>query len=290
MLLVTGASGKTGQAICKALADRGQHVRALVRRAVAIPGAEEKVVGDVLAEADVQRAMEGVRAVYHICPNMHPEEQRIGDLVIGAAKAAGVQHFVYHSVLHPQTQGMPHHWNKLKVEEMLFESGVPFIILQPAAYMQNLLAYWPGIVQRGLFAVPYPVETRISLVDLDDVAEAAAIVLTEPGHLGATYELVGTPPLSQADVADLMSQKLNRSVRVQMQTIEEWSARASSLSDYARATLIKMFRYYARYGLVGNPTVLGWLLGRSPTSLDEFILWTARGEAPRSRRPRYCEG
>ncbi len=65
-------------------------------------------------------------------------------------------------------------------------------ILQPTAYMQNILAGWRSIVEDGIYRVPYPIDTRISLVDLRDVAEAAARVLTEDGHVGATYELVGT--------------------------------------------------------------------------------------------------
>ncbi len=63
----------------------------------------------------------------------------IGKLVIDEARKAGVKHFVYHSVLHPQTEKMNHHWQKMHVEEMIFESGLPFTILQPAPYMQNLL-------------------------------------------------------------------------------------------------------------------------------------------------------
>ena len=53
--------------------------------------------------------------------------------------------------------------------------------------------------------MPYSVETRISMVDLEDVAEAAARVLTTDGHLNATYELAGPQPLSQTETADLLS-------------------------------------------------------------------------------------
>ena len=53
----------------------------------------------------------------------------------------------------------------------------------------------------GRYRVPYPVDTKLSLVDLDDVAEAAALVLTEAGHSGASYELVGTTPMSQIEIA-----------------------------------------------------------------------------------------
>lgn len=168
---------------------------------------------------------------------------------------------------------MPHHWNKLRVEEALFESGLAFTILQPTAYMQNVLAGWEAIVERGVFTVPYPVETRLSLVDLEDVAEAAAIVLTEPGHAGATYELVGTQAMTQVEVAEALSQNLGHAVRAEAKSIETWEqgARASGMGDYPIETLIKMFRYYERFGLTGNPHALGWLLRRPPTTFEAFV-------------------
>ena len=72
-----------------------------------------------------------------------------------------MEHFVYHSVLHPQTEKMNHHWQKMRVEEMIFESGLPFTILQPAPYMQNLLAGWKSIVEDGVLRVPYSVDSEI---------------------------------------------------------------------------------------------------------------------------------
>jgi uncharacterized protein YbjT (DUF2867 family) len=233
----------------------------------------EVVVGDVADAATVKRMLDGASALYHICPNMHPDEIAIGTTVLQCARGAKLQHFVYHSVLHPQTEAMPHHWQKMLVEDQLFQSGIPFTILQPTAYMQNLLAFWKDIQQKGLFAVPYPVTTRLTLVDLADVAEVAARVLTEAGHEGATYELVGTLPLSQVEVAEVISAQVGRSVTATELPLEQWEqqARAQGLNEYAVGTLLKMFRYYASYGLVGNPQVLTWLLGRAPVSLEEFM-------------------
>lgn len=278
MILVTGAGGKTGRAAISALVARGVTSRAFVRREahadeVKRLGAADILIGDLRDGAAVEAALRGVQRVYHICPNVHPDEIAIGQAVIGAAQAAGVEHFVFHSVLHPQTEKMPHHWRKLRVEEMLLESGLPFTILQPTAYMQNILAGWEAVTQQGVYTVPYPVETRLSLVDLKDVAEAAARVLTQPGHVGGTYELVGTPPMTQEEVAEVMGQSLGRPVRVEAVSIEQWEAQArtSGLSDYTIATLKAMFQYYARCGLIGNPNVLRWLLGHPAATLADFV-------------------
>jgi uncharacterized protein YbjT (DUF2867 family) len=131
---------------------------------------------------------------------MSPEEMILGNLVIHAVQKAGVEHIVYHSVLHPQTEKMPHHWQKMRVEEMIFESGLPFTILQPALYMQNLLAGWRTIIEDGVLRVPYSVESKFSFVDLEDVGKVAKIVLTESNHKNAVYELAGTLPTSHVEV------------------------------------------------------------------------------------------
>ncbi len=278
MILVTGAAGKTGKAVINALAQKGASVRALVRNpehagALMALGAAEISVGefeDIRALAD---AMRGVAAVYHICPNVSTDEVIYGATVILAAQRQGVQRFVYHSVLHPQISEMPHHWDKVRVENMLWNAGFELTVLQPTAYMQNLLGAWPAIVADGVFRVPYPVGTRLSLVDVDDVGAVAAQVLLEKGHGGATYELVGTPPLMQSEVAAAIAAVLGRDVRAEAETVDEWEARASAdgIWQRERARLVDMFRYYAEHGLIGNSNTLTWLLGRAPTSLPAFL-------------------
>ena len=148
MLLLTGAGGKTGRAVLAALqrALPGEMgIRLFLRREERLPAGVEGFVGDMTRATDWEEAMAGVKRIYHICPNMHLDEIGIGRLALAAARQAGVGHFVYHSVLHPQTEKMPHHWRKLRVEELLLESGLPFTILQPAAYMQNIAAGWERI-------------------------------------------------------------------------------------------------------------------------------------------------
>lgn len=278
MILVTGAAGKTGRAVVRALAKRRVAVRAFVYRPQQIAlleqlGATEALVGDLRDEAALQKMAQGVRAIYHICPNMNPHEVVIGQQVIQAARAAGVQYFVYHSVLHPQAEQMPHHWNKLRAEEMLFESGLNYTILQPAAYMQNILGGWPAIVNQGVYQVPYAPETRLAMVDLQDVATVAATVLTESDHVGAIYELAGPENLTQIEVAAILSDCLKQPVRVEQISLTSWrqNAQAAGLDSYQLDTLAKMFKYYDSYHFCGNANVLSWLLEHPPTDFREFV-------------------
>ena len=155
IVLVTGGAGKTGRAVILALLARNRPVRVLIHREEQVQplkslGVEQVVVGDLRSESTLRDAVGGVESIYHICPNVDPEELSIGRMIVSCARASGVKHFVFHSVLHPQVELMPQHWLKLRVEEALFESKLPFTILQPAAYMQNVLSEWREIVERGV--------------------------------------------------------------------------------------------------------------------------------------------
>ncbi|MGB7094900.1 MAG: NmrA family NAD(P)-binding protein, partial [Anaerolineales bacterium] len=138
MILITGSAGKTGRSVLRALVEKEIPVRALVHRpdqlqAGASIGAQDVIVGDMNSQAIMEQAAQGVQALYHICPNMDPDEIAIGQNVIAAARSAGVEYLVFHSVLKSQIEAMPHHWNKMRVEEQLIGSQLPYTIVQPTA-------------------------------------------------------------------------------------------------------------------------------------------------------------
>lgn len=276
MILVTGATGKTGQAIVKALAARGMRVRAALHRQsdaaeLLALGASETAVVDMLDGATLERACAGAHALYHICPNVHPLEVEIGANVLAAAQRTGVGHFYYHSVLHPHIEAMPHHWRKMRVEEMLLQSGMPCTILQPTAYMQNLPANL-GMDANGVrLVVPYSVNARISLVDLDDVAEVAALLMADERQSGGIYPLVGTDALSQIEVAAAIGRVLGQEVVATELSIEEWKRKNANLETQRMDALVRMFAYYNLHGLSGSSRTLSLLLGRAPTSLESVL-------------------
>lgn len=277
MIFITGAAGKTGRAIINALSARHIPVKALVRSqkdadSFAAFKNIEPVFGDLRDPAGFAAALEGINSIYYICPNVTPDEAEIGLHLINLARKYQVNHFCYHSVLHPQIEEMPHHWQKMRMEESLFKSGLPFTILQPCAYMQNILGGWKNITD-GKYIIPYRISARLSIVDLQDVAAAASIVLSQPGHENAIYELAGPQALSQLEVARQLSASLGITVEAIEQPRELWrqTAENSGMDGYAVQTLLKMFEYYDHYGLVGNPNTLERLLGHTPTDFQQFI-------------------
>jgi uncharacterized protein YbjT (DUF2867 family) len=148
--------------------------------------------------------------------------------------------------------------------------------------MQNVLAGWDRVTRDGIYAVPYALTTRLGMVDLEDVAEVAAMVLTGPGHLGRTYDLAGRDVLDQHGVAAVLARVLGHSVRARVVPRDAWErrARASGLGDYQVRALLAMFRAYERRGFFGDPATLASLLGRQPTAFEAFVAREAGRRRP----------
>ena len=272
-VLVTGASGKTGRAITRALVARGASVRAAMRpgspqESVCVAaGADEVAHVDLLGDA-LGAAVRGVDAVYHLAPNVHPAEAEMATAVADAAADAGVRRFAFHSVLHPEDASMPHHLRKYLAEKEVRAILPEATVIRPAAYLDNLLP----AVRSGEIVVPYSLEAPFTNVALSDVADVAAIVVTEDGHAGRTYDLVGPESLSVREMARLASEVLGTPIPVRQSTIEDWSAGpGAGLSDQARDDLVVMFRAYDAAGLTGDSDDLPRLLGRPAMSWAEVL-------------------
>ncbi|GLU46466.1 NmrA family NAD(P)-binding protein [Nocardiopsis ansamitocini] len=320
-VLVTGAAGKTGRAVLAALAHKGARARALVHRedqsaGARTWGAAETVVGDMRDRAVLKQAASGVDAIYHIAPNMSPDEVEIGETLISAAKAAGVWRVVYHSVLRPQIQAMPHHWAKLLVEEALFRSGLNVTVLQPGPYAQNLLAELDTVRATGQLRVPYSIEVEFAMVDLWDVAAVAARCLTEPvrapeadlfrddarvglaalddhgaddDHSFAVYELAGPRNVSVRQVSGAFGTVLGSPVTAVTVPLDEWRSRAeeAGMAEPVRAGLAAMFDYYDAHGLRGNGRTLRTLLRRPGLDAYECLRREARMALSREERDAF---
>ena len=97
--------------------------------------------------------------------------------------------------------------------------------------------------------------------------------MTEPGHEAATYQLAGPDALSQDNCAGIISTVLDRPIRAVAKPIEDFrrDAAAAGMPAERIEVMTKMNAHYDAHGLVGNPNVLRWLLGREPTRFAEFV-------------------
>jgi uncharacterized protein YbjT (DUF2867 family) len=270
VIVVTAAGGSTGSAVVRALWSRGERVRALVGSSQPRPEltalSADVVPTDLTDPAAVEPLLAGAGALYLIWPNFDAGETPGAVALLEAARRAGVPRVVYHSVLRPQARSMPHHAAKDRVEEALDASSLSWRVLQPCAYADNLHGQFADVAATGIFRSPWGLTGAQSLVDLRDVADAAAVLLTEDGLDGGTFEAVGPEPLTAPRIADLLGEWLGREVRAvdalpDGPVPEEYAARCSRL----------MFDHYRAHGFTGSPRVLEALLGRPPRTLAAHL-------------------
>ena len=291
MILVTSGNGKTGRRVIAALADRGLEVRAIDISPQAFElkelGAQDVVIGDMGESSTMNKALDGVDMVVHIGPPLNAQESDLGKAVVDEAANGRVKHFLLFSVTHPQISALLNHQNKLIVEEHLINSRLSYTILQPMHYMQNVDV--PGAVRDGALLQMYDLDTRLSLVDMNDVAEAAAGILMErERHVGATYELCASDYLSTSELAHIIGQESGRpDIVARFMPPEDFLALPfmAGITDYGKEVLRRLFAYYGRHGIIGNANVLTWLLGRAPTTFREYVR-REMGETSRIRLSR----
>lgn len=271
-VLAVGASGKFAGLVIPQLTARGAVVRGLIKDGarealVRRHGAAEIAIGDLTDRASLDAALTGVDAVFYIAPAFLADEADVGKSMVEAARAADVRRFVFSSVIHPILSGLANHAQKAPVEEALLTAGMEYTLLHPTLFFQNFNRSWPGIVKGGVLAEPWSVETRFSRVDYRDVAEAAAIALTEDRLLYGTFELCAEGWHDRNDVAAMIGEALGRPVRAER---ADPKAAAANAGPGAPA-LEKMFDWYDRRGLRGNALTLRAILGREPRTLRAFF-------------------
>lgn len=278
MILVTAANGRTGRAVLNALARLGAPTCGFIRNpdqreALMECGAADVVVGDLGDDTAVAQAVDGCDTVVHIGPPMHPDEVAITRRVLDATQRAGVDRFIYYSVMHPVRREVRHHALKLEATEHVVESDVAYTILEPSRYMQHLEPIWSKVLDTGVHAMPFNVDVKFNVVDLADLAEAAALVATDDSHAYATYELAGPEALSQTDMAAALTAVLGREIRAEQTSLDAMTAAARSrgINEDRIEQMAIMNGHYDRHGFRGNPHVLEWLLGRPATRYADYV-------------------
>ena len=275
-ILAVGATGKFAGLVIPALAQRGARVRGLIRNPtqaeqVRNNGATEIAVGDLTDPASLDRALRGVEAVFYVPPAFFPEEAKVGKDMVNATIRAGVRRFVLLSVIHPVLHGLVNHAAKALVEEAVLNSELEYSFLHPTVYFQNYAAAWPRIVEKGVLAEPWSADTRFSRVDFRDVAEVAAIALTEDRLLYGTFELCSAGNLNRREVASLIGEILGREIKVERLDPE--------VLGKIPPAVTAMFEHYDHHGLLGSPLTLRAILGREPRTLRAYFEELAAAES-----------
>ncbi|MFR3684025.1 MAG: NmrA family NAD(P)-binding protein [Enterococcus sp.] len=278
MILVTCAAGGVGTRVVKELAEKGLKIRAfdISPKVAELAGfGVETMQGDARDSEDLEKAIKGCDQVLYLPPMFVYDESDIAKKCIDEAVKQNVHQFVMMSVTHPNMSTLLQHTQKLKAEEYLVYKGLSdhlnYTILQPMHYMHNFLV--PSVWTTGSYDCFYTKTTKLSYVDVNDVAEVATKVLTEDGHQNATYELVCHDFLSPVDMIEKFNQITGRDAvcnQVPVETIIPYFGNAK-YDSYFVQTFKNLAETYGEYGIAGNANVLTWLLEREPTTFDEYI-------------------
>jgi uncharacterized protein YbjT (DUF2867 family) len=272
-VLMVGATGRHARWVLRALADRGVGVRALVRnqeraQAARDSGAQETVIADLTRPATLTAAMTGVDGVFHIGPAQSPAEADMGVAMVNAARAARVRKFVLSGVIHPSISALTNHTAKLPVEDALYTSEMDFTVLQPARFMQMLEDYW--IVEHNQLAMPYSVSSPMCWVDYRDVAEVAAMAMTDTALSHGTFELCAPGLIDGHDTAAILSEVVGRPITAVQTPIDEFAAQPPE--GPRRDGFKRMMVHYDRHGLPGGSAlILRAILGREPRTLKDYF-------------------
>jgi uncharacterized protein YbjT (DUF2867 family) len=198
------------------LSGRGEPIRAMVRKQRGIVNATpncglEFVVADFDDTASLRKALDGVQRAFLVTNSSEQVEERQLRFV-ALARESGVKHIVYLSQLHASSASplrfLRYH---AAVEEALRKSGMSYTNLRPNLYMQGLLMIGKSIATEGRFFAPAG-EARVSVVDVRDIAAVAVAALTQTRHEGKTYELTGPEALTHTQMAEQLSEALNRPI------------------------------------------------------------------------------
>ena len=203
LVLVAGATGQQGGAVTQALLKSGHRVRGLTRNAdsaaaqrLATQGVEI-AVGDFTDAGSLVSAASGVDAIFAMTMPFEQgadAETAQGLVLIDAAKQAGVGHLVYSSVANADKRtGIPHFDSKYAVEEAIVASGVPYTIIAPVFFMDNLFQPWmSGTLNEGKLALAMPGTRPLQQISVANIgAFAAAVIERRESVFGKRFDIAG---------------------------------------------------------------------------------------------------
>ncbi|MDA3921366.1 MAG: NmrA/HSCARG family protein [Salinisphaera sp.] len=286
-ILITGSTGTIGSAVVKELVSRKADVKALMRdtsKADRVPGATA-VAADLLDPESIRAALDGVDTVF-VLNAVVPDELTQALFALNLAREAGIQRFVYFSVLNADRfVDVPHFAAKDAVERMIEVTDLPATILRPSYFMQNDAGLKTPLTEYATY--PMPVGSKgVAMVDIRDIAEVAAIKLIERHEASGplpreTIEIAGPEPLTGDGVARIWSDVLGRTVAYGGDDLDAFEAQmrqhAPGWSAYDIRCMLARFQTNGMTAAEGSDRRLTEILGHAPRSYQGFAKDTAAG-------------
>ncbi|MEM8942683.1 MAG: SDR family oxidoreductase [Pseudomonadota bacterium] len=279
-ILIAGSTGTNGRALVRMLLDTTDvRVRALVRDPMMITdeliekqGSRfEFVQGDLLDPSSLVAAFEGVTRAY-IVTSIQPHARKLFENFFHAAEAADVSHLVKLSGLGSSpgsaSEIIRQHGD---TDRMLRETGLPYTIIRPNSFHQNMLAQSAGIAANDCFYLPLG-DARQSTIDISDIAEITASILTSDDHFGQSYDLTGPESLSFHEVASILSDVSGRQITYQPVSLAQAESAflANGMPEWTARALAEIQDLFATGAYAEVLPDAERLLGRRPRTFERF--------------------
>ncbi|MCH8929268.1 MAG: SDR family oxidoreductase [Candidatus Marinimicrobia bacterium] len=249
-ILVTGANGNVSSALITNLVDKGASVRGLVRdeskgQSLKDSGVEI-AIGNLNDQDSIEKALEGVEKVFLLTP-VAEDAPQLAKNVIDAAVKQGSPYIVRVSAVGaasdaPSRNSRAH----AETEADLKNSGLPYTILKPHFFMQNMMMAAESIASEGKIYMPFK-DGKLGMIDIRDVADVSAVILTEEGHEGKTYTPSGPKSISMTEVAAAFSSALDKEVNyidVPMEAADE-SLSGMGFPEWNKNAYLEYFKAYS---------------------------------------------
>jgi uncharacterized protein YbjT (DUF2867 family) len=220
LVVISGATGQQGGATLRALAGKGFTIRALTRTpdsdaATALKALGAEIVkADLDDEASVRAALKGAWGAYAVqntwTAGVEGEEAQ-GHRFAKAARAEGIQHYVYASVASADRQtGIPHFENKFRVENTVRGLGFPsYSIIRPVFFMENLPSPW--FLNGDKLVSALAPETMLQMIAVQDIGQYGALAFTDPRFRNLELDIAGDAA-TMPQVAATLTKALGRPI------------------------------------------------------------------------------
>jgi len=251
-ILVTGATGQQGGALARLLLQKKHEVYALIRSTKSeSPKAQNlRNQGAKLVEADLdkpdslEQATNGIDSVFLMGTPVEvgtEGEIRRGKMMVDIAKEKKIEHIVYSSVVNAdKNTGIPHFESKYKVEQHIKNSGIPYTIIGPTFFMDNLLSYSLAGLQQGQVALPLSPSRILQQIAVENIAEFSALALERRNSFIGKRIDIASDEITGEQAAKVLSNELGRKIRYEQVPMEQ--------IRQASEDLAVMYEWFERIG------------------------------------------
>jgi uncharacterized protein YbjT (DUF2867 family) len=272
MILITGASGNVGKEVLKQIVRTPAQVRAAFQspsKAAGAPSGVEIVIMDFNRPETLRSALKGVERVFLVGPPT-PDLPALERKAVDEIKQCGVGHVVKLSAMGGRAATFPR--QHADSEDYIKSSGVAYTFLRPNGFMQNMVNYNAPTINTQNAFYGCQGEGKVSHIDIRDIAAVAVKTLTEDGHEGKTHTLTGPAALSNAQIAQILSDDLAREINYVDLPPEQLKQAmlAAGMPEWSADALCDLQRLYREGGASAMTSDVEQILRRKPTSFEQF--------------------